>query len=201
MPEGENMNIIEKLLTVNPYSRPGRRNAECKGVIIHYVGIPGQRAATTWNYFEKTCPFEKHFSSAHYIIDLNGDIYHAIPDNEISYHCGSEKTDPKSGRIYTDWAREKFGYYASDPVKTSTNYCTLGIELCIDASGNFTPETINAAVELTALLIEKNNLTAEDIGHHQKVVGWKDCPLPWVKEPVLFEEFKDCVRVKLGVLL
>jgi N-acetylmuramoyl-L-alanine amidase CwlA len=40
------------------------------------------------------------------------------------------------------------------------------------------------------MLINKNNLMVDDIGHHQKVVGWKDCPLPWVKEPALFEEFK-----------
>jgi len=188
------MNIIQKFLTVNQYSRSGRRLAVCKGVVLHYVGISGQRAINTWGYFEKACPADKHYSSAHYIIDLNGDIYHAVPDNEAAWHCGSEKADPQSGRIYTDWAREKFGYYASDPVKTSPNYCTIGIEMCIDANGAFTPETLNAAVELVAKLVQENNLTTEDIGHHKKVVGWKDCPLPWVKNPALFDDFKERVR-------
>jgi N-acetylmuramoyl-L-alanine amidase len=73
--------------------------------------------------------------------------------------------------------------------------------LCIDASGNFTPDTLNAAVELVTKLLEENNLTTDDVGHHKLVVGWKDCPLPWVKEPKLFDELKDCVRAKLGVLL
>jgi N-acetylmuramoyl-L-alanine amidase CwlA len=50
-------------------------------------------------------------------------------------------------------------------------------------------------------LLEKNNLSVEDIGHHNKVVGWKDCPLPWVKNPELFEVFKDEVKNKMGVLL
>jgi N-acetylmuramoyl-L-alanine amidase len=195
------MNIIEKLLTVNPFSRSGKRLACCKGVILHYVGMNGQKAISVWNYFEKTCPADKHYSSAHYIIDLNGDIYHAVPDNEAAWHCGSSVIDPASGRIYTDWARMKFGYYASDPVKISPNFCTIGIELCIDASGNFMPDTLNAAVELVAKLLDENNLTNDDIGTHKKVVGWKDCPLPWVKEPKLFDEFKDCVRAKLGVLL
>jgi len=195
------MNIIEKLLTVNQYSRSGRRLAVCKGIVLHYVGVSGQRAINTWGYFEKACPADKHYSSAHYIIDLNGDIYHAVPDNEAAWHCGSEKADPHSGRIYTDWAREKFGYYASDPVKTSPNYCTIGIEMCIGANGDFTPETLNAAVELVAKLVQENNLTTEDIGHHQKVVGWKDCPLPWVKNPALFDDFKERVRARLGFLI
>jgi N-acetylmuramoyl-L-alanine amidase len=195
------MNIIEKLLSVNPYSRPGRKLAVCKGIVFHFVGINNQRALTTWNFFEKNCPADKHFSSAHYIIDLNGDIYHAVPDNEVAYHCGSEKPDPVSGRIYTDWARKKYGFYANDPAITSPNYCTLGIELCIDRQGNFTTETLQSAVSLGAKLLEEHHLTVDDIGHHKLVVGWKDCPLPWVKNPFLFEDFKERVKEKLGVLL
>ena len=195
------MNVIEKYLTVNQFSRSGRRLAACKGIIFHYVGIANQKAIKTWDYFEKNCPADKHYSSAHYIIDLNGDIYHAVPNNEIAYHCGSDKPDPASGRIYTDWAREKFGFYAMDPVKASPNYCTLGVEMCIDAVGNFTPETLKAAVELAVKLLTENNLSLDDIGHHKMVVGWKDCPLPWVKYPLLFEDFKKSVMEKMGVLL
>jgi N-acetylmuramoyl-L-alanine amidase len=124
-----------------------------------------------------------------------------VPDFEAAYHCGSTIADPVTKLIYTEWARKKFGHYVFDPAKNSPNNCTLGIELCIDANGNFTPEAINAAVELAAELIEKNNLTTDDIGHHKLVVGWKDCPLPWIKEPVLFDEFKDRVRNRLGVLI
>jgi N-acetylmuramoyl-L-alanine amidase len=195
------MKLIEKLLSVNQYSRSGKKLANCKGVILHYVGIAGQRAAITWNYFESDCPRNKHYSSAHYIVDLNGDIFHAVPNDEVSYHCGSSLNDPVSGRIYTDWAREKFGFYASDPTKTSPNFCTIGIELCIDKQENFTQETLTAAIELTAKLLEENNLTTEEIGHHKKVVGWKDCPLPWVKEPEPFEKFKDSVKNRMGLLL
>jgi N-acetylmuramoyl-L-alanine amidase len=195
------VNIIEKLLTVNQYNRSGRRLLECKAIILHYVGIAGQRAASTWNFFENDCPRAQHYSSAHYIVDLNGDIYHAVPDCEVAYHCGTDKSDPASGRIYTDWARAKFKHYVLDPTKNSPNYCTIGIELCIDSRGNFTPETAGAAVELVAKLVQANKLSVDDIGLHKLVVGWKDCPLPWVKEPGLFEDFLDRVRNKLGVLL
>jgi len=195
------MNVNEKFLTVNQYSRSGRRLAVCKAVILHYVGIPNQRALTVWNYFENDCPRNKHYSSAHYIIDLNGDIYHAVPDNEVAYHCGSSVPDPVSGRIYTNWARRKFGHFADDPTKNSPNNCTIGIELCIDQQGNFTEKTLTAAVELTAKLLTEHKLNTEDIGHHKQVVGWKDCPLPWVKNPVLFVNFQELVRQKLGLLL
>jgi N-acetylmuramoyl-L-alanine amidase len=195
------MKIIEKLLSVNAYSRPGRRLAECKAVILHYAGVNGHRAATVWNYFERDCPRDKHYSSAHYIIDLNGDIYRCVPDNGVAYHCGTSAEDPASCRIYTDWAIQKFGHYVLEPTKNSPNNCTIGIELCIDGQGNFTTETVAAAVELVAKLLEENKLTTEDIGHHKLVVGWKDCPLPWVKNPALFEEFRTNVGNKMGVLL
>jgi N-acetylmuramoyl-L-alanine amidase len=191
------MNIIEKHLTINPFSRPGRRLAECRAIILHYVGKPNQRAQNVWNYFERDIPQKKRHASAHYIIDLNGDIFRVVPDIEVAFHCGSSRVDPASGRIYTDWARRKFGHFVSDPTKNSPNNCTIGIELCIDRGGNFSTETQTAAVALVAKLIRENNLTTEDIGHHKQVVGWKDCPMPWVKEPELFEKFKGTVRSRL----
>jgi len=60
---------------------------------------------------------------------------------------------------------------------------------------------LKAAVELTAKLLEITNLNVDDIGHHKMVVGWKDCPLPWVKNPALFEKFKEDVRQEMGVLI
>jgi N-acetylmuramoyl-L-alanine amidase len=195
------MRIVDFFLTLNPFTRSGRKLAVCRGIIFHYVGVPGQKAIDVWKFFEKNCPIDKHYSSAHYIINLDGYIYHAVPDDEIAYHCGSEKPDPVSGRIYTDWARKKYGSYANDPTKTSPNYCTIGIELCIDSKGNFTSETLQAAVELAAKLLEEHHLSIDDIGTHKLIVGWKDCPLPWVVNPALFEEFKEKVKTRMGVLL
>ena len=187
------MNVIKKFLTVNPFSRPGRKLVECRGIILHYVGIPNQRALSVWNYFENDCPRNKHHSSTQYIVDLNGDVYHLMPDDEVAWHCGSSQPDPVSGKVYTDWAREKFGRFASNPQTTSPNHCTIGIELCFDRQGNFTPETITAAVVLVARLLNENNLTIEEIGHHNLVVGWKNCPRPWIRNPALFDEFKKRV--------
>ena len=189
------MKIVEKLLKVSPYSRSGRPLGVVKAVILHWTGAPMQRALNTWGWFETGCPKEKHYSSAHYIIDLDGTIYHAVPDREVAYHCGSSQPDPQSGRIYTDWAREKFGSYAERPDINSPNNCTIGIEMCvIDSRGNYTPETLGAARELTAKLLKENRLTIDDVGTHNKVVGWKACPLLWTESPERFEEFLEGVR-------
>jgi N-acetylmuramoyl-L-alanine amidase len=164
---------VEKLLTANAYSRPGRPLGEVREIILHWVGIPMQRAVSTWNFFEFACPKEKHYSSAHYIIDINSAVYHAVPDKEAAYHCGSSQKDPASGRIYTDWARAKIGRFAENP---DIN-CAIGIELCvIDNNGNFTPEAVAEAVEIAAKLLKGNGLAADDVGTHHLVVGWKDCP-------------------------
>jgi N-acetylmuramoyl-L-alanine amidase len=118
-----------------------------------------------------------------------------VPDNEAVYHCGSSRPDPVSGRVYTGWARAKFGPYAERPDINSPNNCTIGIELCvIDGDGNFTPATLTAARELAAKLLKDNRLTLEEAGTHNMMVGWKDCPRLWTKRPELFEEFKEGVR-------
>ena len=187
------MKIIDKMMTVNPFSRPGRKRPVTLGIILHYVGVNGHTASIVWNWFANGCPQNKHYSSTQYIIDHDGTILRTMPDDELAYHCGSSQVDPASGRIYTNWARQKFGRFAEDFRNNSPNFCTIGIELCIDRQGNFTKETINAAVELVAKLLKENRLIVDDIGHHKMVVGWKDCPLPWVRNPALFDEFKKRV--------
>ncbi|MDR2246947.1 MAG: peptidoglycan recognition protein family protein, partial [Treponema sp.] len=187
---------IEKFLTVNQYSRPGHKNGGVKAVILHWTGAPGQRAINTWGWFETGCLKNKSYASAHYIVDFDGAVYHAIPDSEVAYHCGSSQKDPASGRIYTDWARAKFGRFAERPDINSPNNCTIGIEMrVIDSNGNFTAENLDAARELVAKLLKENRLAVEEVGTHTKVSGWKDCPRLWFNQPGKFEEFKAGIKI------
>jgi N-acetylmuramoyl-L-alanine amidase len=187
------MKIIEELLTINDYSRPGRALREKRAVILHWVGVGGQRARVVRNFFENAHR-DKHYSSAHYCVDLDGTIYHLVPDNEVAYHCGSSQIDPESRRVYTDWARKVFGSYVEDPSRNSPNNAALGIELCVAGNdGNFTPQTLEAAVELTAHLCKTWNIPPEHIGTHHLVVGWKDCPRRWAAHPDEFDIFKEQV--------
>jgi N-acetylmuramoyl-L-alanine amidase len=183
--------VIEKLLTINTYSRPGRPLGEVRAIILHNGGIAGQRAPVIYDYFNCDCPRLKHYSSSQYGIDIDGTVYRWVPENEVAYHCGTEKIDPASGRVYTDWARSVFGRYAEDYKVNSPNNASIGIEMCIlDAQGNFEHRTLQTAWELVAELCRNYKVPLDRVGTHNMVVGWKDCPMLWTRHPERFEEFK-----------
>ena len=143
------MQIIHDFLTINEYSRPGRRIREMLGLVMHWTANPAANAKQNRDFFESKKTGMSGYSSAHYIIDQNGIIIAAVPEDEVAYHCGSSDKDPASGKVYTDEARRRFGKYASE--SSSPNLCTLGVELCPkDADGNFTHATIDAARALCA---------------------------------------------------
>ena len=184
--------ITELLLSLNKYSRPGRRLDAQLGLIYHYVGIRHQRPLSVYNYFEKDCPQMSRYSSAHYCIDQEGTIFRFVPDHEAAYHCGTDNPDPSSKKVYTDWARKRFPNYAMNPEKTSPNLCTIGIELCFNGvNGEFTEPTLKAAAELGASLCDKYKIPFDNIGTHHHVVGWKECPIFWAKHPEEFDRFRN----------
>ena len=190
------MQIIHDFLTINEYSRPGRRIREVLVVVIHWTAAPQQTAAEVRAFFENKKTGMSGYGSAHYIIDQNGIIVAAIPENEVAYHCGSSEKDPASGKVYTDEARARFGYYAS--TSNSPNNCTLGVELCpTDARGNFSVATIETAIELCADICKRYGLTAQAITTHHDVVGWKDCPKLWTEKPYLLTAFQYTVDDKI----
>ena len=188
--------IVEDLLSVNEYTRPGRMRPDTLAVILHWVGNPGTTAKMNRDFFEFQVPKLEQWASAHYVVGLEGEVVHCVPDDEMAYHVGSDRLDPASGRIYTDWAREHFGKYAVDYETWSPNCCTIGIELChIDWEGRFTKETLESARELCAKLCREWELDPmRDIGTHFGVVGWKRCPKWFAERPQELEEFKEQVR-------
>ena len=190
------MQIIHDFLTVNEYSRPGRKLNEVLGVVLHWTANTYANAKETRDYFESKKAGMGGYASAHYIIDKNGLIVAAVPEYEVAYHTGSSLRDPKSGKVYTDEARRLFGKYASE--SSSPNICTIGVELCPkDNEGNFTDATINSAIDLCADILTRYRLAADTLITHHDVVGWKDCPKLWTEKPALFEAFKLSVAEKM----
>ena len=190
------MELVKDFLTPNEYSRPQRQLKEVLGVIIHYTANAGASAKANRDFFEARKTGNAGYGSAHYIIDQTGKIIQCIPEFEVAYHVGSSKPDPKSGKIYTDKARQMFGNFATE--NNSPNNCTIGIELCnIDDAGHFTAKTMTAAVELTADILKRYGLSVRHIATHKEVVGWKDCPLLWVDYPELYDAFKIDVALKM----
>jgi N-acetylmuramoyl-L-alanine amidase len=46
------IDVQRKLLTVNPFSRPGKKLSGVKALVIHWVANAGSTAAQNRNYFE-----------------------------------------------------------------------------------------------------------------------------------------------------
>jgi N-acetylmuramoyl-L-alanine amidase len=190
------MQIIHDYLTKNEYSRPGKRLQKVLAVVIHWTANPDATAKQNRDFFETKKTGMGGYASAHYIIDQNGIIVAAVPENEVAYHCGSSQKDPVSGKVYTDEARRRFGRYASEI--SSPNLCTIGVELCPkDAAGNFTNATINTAVELCADICRRYGLTTQAITTHHNIVGWNDCPKLWTEKPQLLTAFQFTVDDKI----
>ncbi len=189
------MEIYKRFLTPNEYSRPQKPLKAVKAIVMHWTAAPAQNAEQVWRFFENKKAGTGSYGSAHFIIGQRGAIWQCLPGTEMAYHCGTSGNDPKSGRIYTDEARERFGIYAANPMLYSPNMCTIGIELCpTDDAGTFDSRTTAAAAELCAYLCRKHALTENDITTHHDVVGWKDCPRLWTKKPELLEAFRADVK-------
>lgn len=144
------MKIEQKLLTINPYSRPGTKRSKTTKIAIHYVGNPGSTAIANRNYFNNLANTGAAYASSHYIIGLEGEIIKCVPEEEIAY------------------------------TTNSANAYSIGIECCHpNADGVFTATTRKALVELCEDLCKRYNLNPlTDLIRHYDVTG-KSCPLAW----------------------
>ncbi|WP_064505486.1 N-acetylmuramoyl-L-alanine amidase [Defluviitalea phaphyphila] len=176
------MNIKKDLLSINKYSRPGEKLKSVKGIVVHWVANPNTYAKANRDFFENRKYGEMGYGSAHYIIDLNGDIIQCIPLSEIAYHVGADS--------YKEEAIKKLGNYP--------NNTTIGIECThIDWDGKMTEETYNSLVELCkdlCLTYKLNPLT--DLYRHYDITG-KDCHKWFVDNLDEWEKFKNKVRDKM----
>ena len=158
------LNINLHLLTKNPYSRPGTALSKINAVVIHYTASPGGTAEQNREYFEDLKAFKTRKASAHFIVGLNGEIVQCIPTKEIAYASNNRNKD------------------------------TVAIECChSDDSGKFNSATLDSVKKLTAWLLVKNGLTAEDgIIRHYDVSG-KLCPKYFVEHEEEWVKFKEDV--------
>lgn len=169
--------IKNMIIPINNYTRPGIKLKSKKGIVMHYTASPGAPSINIAKYFYN---LKGKYASAHISVDRNS-AYLSVPLDEMAYHCGSQ--------TYTSEALNKLGSYP--------NNSTVGIEMCIEKDGSIHPETFNNAVDIVVWLI-KDKKFPNTIFTHKDVVGWKDCPLPWVKNLKEFERFKKCVNDKLN---
>ena len=158
---------INKLIAHSSNFTKGRKQ-KIQFLVIHYTANNGDLAKSNCNYFKSP----NRNASAHYFVDEK-EIWQSVEDNDMAWHCGT------SGKYYHSKCR---------------NDNAIGIELCSekDSKGNyyFTNETINNAVGLVKMLMEKYNIPIENIVRHYDVTH-KNCPAPFVNNNTAWDNFKD----------
>lgn len=158
------MEIQQKLLTINPYSRSGKKIGPIKNVVIHWVGNAGSSAIANRNYFE-SLKDKKTYASSHYIIGLEGEIIQCVPETEIAYH-GNSANSYSIGieNCHPDW------------------------------EGKFNDKTYAALVELCTDLCKRYDLdpTIALIRHYD--VTKKDCPHYYVQNSQAWVNLKQDVK-------
>jgi N-acetylmuramoyl-L-alanine amidase len=193
------LNITEKLLTLGKRNRPGEKIIELRAIVLHWLAAANQRPINTRAWFES----EETWGSYNYVIGTDGSILRVLPEDEVGFHVGSSKVDPKSGRVYTDKARSMFaGTEAFSGRRTprgffiTPNFYAIGIGMSHlnNTPGDFCENTLQAASELCADILRRYNKPIDIITTHHEVVGWKDCPRLWTNNPALFDEFKRRVN-------
>lgn len=160
----EHLNIDLQLLTKNPYSRPGTTLSNVNAVVIHYTASPKGTAAENREYFEDLRIFKTTKASSHFIVGLDGEVVQCIPTREIAYASNNRNKD------------------------------TVAIECCHeDETGKFNEKTLDSMKKLTAWLLVKFGLSADDgIIRHYDVSG-KLCPKYFVEHEDEWKKFKDSV--------
>ncbi len=150
-----------ELLDMNEYSRPGTALPEVRGIVIHYTANPGTTAEQNRSYFQNLKDTGETYASSHFIIGMAGEIIQCIPCAEIAYASNDRNAD------------------------------TVSIECCIpDETGRFTDETYQSLVHMTAWLMGRYQLSAEDVIRHYDVTG-KSCPKFYVENEWAWNQFKE----------
>jgi N-acetylmuramoyl-L-alanine amidase len=179
------MTIEQKFLPNSKWTRPGIVRQGTKAIVMHWIAAPGQTPEQVIEFWKNR---KNAYGSAHYVIGTEGRVVQTLPENEVAYHCGSQ--------TYTPYATALLGKQAtSNKSKGTPNHFSIGIEMShIDWEGTFTEDTLESAARLCAQLCKRYKLDPfKHITTHNMIVGWKDCPKQWVKEPWRLELFKRYV--------
>ena len=150
------MTITDSLIPKNKYNRPGTKSTP-KRICVHYTGDCGATAEQLSKYWQnvaagvfKDKPWS--WTSAQYIVGLNGEVVRCIPDNEIAYAAANQNAD------------------------------TIHIEVCYkQKSGAFEEISIVALGELVRSLMKKYAIPAGKVVRHYDLTG-KLCPAYYVDE-------------------
>ena len=163
-----NLHVTTHYLPVGYQGRTGTER-KIRWIAIHETDNtePNATAKSHDDYLHTYA--KDHPLSWHYTVDEN-EVYHHIPDKETAFHAG-------------DNIRKRGG-----------NRNAIGIELCVNEGSDFNQTMHNAAV-LVAYLLDKYDLTIDDVKQHRDFSG-KICPSTLITEN-RWDEFLTMVEQAL----
>lgn len=190
---------FQRLLLAHPVTRPALGNPvryalrALRAIVIHWTAntAKGANARRNRDYFNNGSIDPKgkpRPASAHFIVD-DRTVIQCLPETEVGYHCG----DKPLGKYKPAGLSLMSGYKGLTP-----NYFTLGIEMCVNADGNW-DLTYENTVALTAELLLKYGLNEKNgLLRHFDVTG-KKCPQPMIDEAA-WAAFRLAVAMRLELL-
>lgn len=158
----------------NPSNYRKGREFPVHWIVLHFTANNGDTAQNNADFFARESGLR---ASAHYFVDPNG-VVQSVKDGDTAWHCG----------------RERGGSYYND----CRNANSIGIEMCsVKRNGVYViPEdTMKRAAKLTRELMAKYHVPVSRVCRHYDVTH-KDCPEPWVRNPQLWQKFKDMLTEK-----
>ena len=158
----------------NPNNYQKGRSFPINWICLHFTSNNGDTAQNNADFFARESGLR---ASAHYFVDPNG-VVQSVKDGDTAWHCG----------------RERGGSYYND----CRNANSIGIEMCsVKRNGVYViPEdTMKRAAKLTRELMAKYHVPVSRVCRHYDVTH-KDCPEPWVRNPQLWQKFKDILTEK-----
>lgn len=108
-------------------------------------------------------------------------------DMSVHYYCGSDGIYQAAEHTCKCWhiGRE---YGGNHGVKDANNNNSIGIEICVNADGNYTTARANA-IKLVQYLIRTTGIPASRVIRHYDAKG-KHCPRKMLDTPSLWTDFK-----------
>lgn len=155
--------ITQDLLEVNEYSRPGTKLDRVNSIFVHYTANPGTSAAQNRSYFANLAETRERSASAHLIIGYEGELIQCIPFEEQAYAVMTRNED------------------------------SISIECCfLSEDGSFTQATYDTLIHTLAWLLDKFDLSTDDILRHYDC-GGKLCPLYYAENEGAWEQLRQDV--------
>ena len=153
--------IQQHIIPAGRRNRPGGRNPDVY-ITIHETGNTdaGADAAAHGAYLSSSAG-EAALVSWHYTVDDHAIVQH-LPDNETAYHAGDGADGPG-------------------------NVASIGIEICVNAGGDFGRAKENAAA-LVRLLMSEYFIPLDNVVQHNHWNG-KNCPATIRATPRAWEAF------------